>query len=84
MTRSRDNFTKEFIEHGPAFRVLPGNVGWIHLGRLKAAQVPEVFAQLKDTRALVLDLQAGRDEVLEAALQLLEKPLPPSTPSPSR
>lgn len=66
MTRSRDNFTKEFTEHGPAFRVLPGNVGLVHLGRLKAAQVPEVFAQLKGTRALVLDLRGYPQGVVPA------------------
>ncbi len=66
MTRSRDNFKKEYTEHDPAFRVLPGNVGYIHLGYLHAAEVPEVFAQLKGTRALVLDLRGYPQGVVPA------------------
>jgi C-terminal processing protease CtpA/Prc len=55
--RGRENLDKEYTEHGPAFRVLPGNVGLVHLGRLLASEVPAVFEQLEKTRALVLDLR---------------------------
>ncbi len=57
ITRAVENFDKAFTEHGPAFRVLPGNVGWVHLGRLRVSEVPKLFEQLGGTRALVLDLR---------------------------
>ncbi|WP_224363421.1 S41 family peptidase [Hyalangium versicolor] len=57
ISRSRDNLGKEYTENGPAFRVLPGNVGLVRLGLLRAAEVPAMFEQLKGTRALVLDLR---------------------------
>ncbi|MBN1208230.1 MAG: hypothetical protein JXB05_25445 [Myxococcaceae bacterium] len=66
ITRSVENFDKAHTEHGPAFRVLPGNVGWVHLGRLRASEVPKVFEQLGNTRALVLDLRGYPQGVVPA------------------
>jgi C-terminal processing protease CtpA/Prc len=42
---------------GEVVRVLPGNVGYMDLDRLEAAQVGAALDRLKETRGLVLDLR---------------------------
>jgi C-terminal processing protease CtpA/Prc len=39
------------------YRVLEGNIGFVDLGTLSAAQVPEMYEKLKDTRGIVFDLR---------------------------
>ncbi|WNG50805.1 peptidase S41 [Archangium minus] len=51
------NFDLATVEGGPAYRRLPGNVGLVSLSLLKPADVPGMFEQLGDTRALVFDLR---------------------------
>jgi C-terminal processing protease CtpA/Prc len=66
MTRSRDNFEKQYTERGPAFRLLPGNVGWVQLGLMRASDVPAVLEQARKARALVLDLRGYPQGVVPA------------------
>jgi C-terminal processing protease CtpA/Prc len=42
---------------GDTVRVLPGNLGYVDLGRLTAPEVDGMFEKLKDTRALILDMR---------------------------
>jgi C-terminal processing protease CtpA/Prc len=40
-----------------AWKLLPGNIGYVNLARLTVPQVEAMFAALKDTRALVFDMR---------------------------
>lgn len=44
-----------------SYRLLAGNVGYMHLGQLTPAQVPRAMQALKDTKGLVLDLRTYPD-----------------------
>jgi C-terminal processing protease CtpA/Prc len=46
------------LQGGPVFRVLPGAIGYVDLERLTPAMVDSMFAELKDTKAIVFDMRA--------------------------
>lgn len=43
---------------GETVRILPGNLGYVDLGRLMPAEVAGMFERLKETRGLILDMRA--------------------------
>jgi hypothetical protein len=43
---------------GETVRILPGNLGYVDLGRLTTPEVAGMFERLKETRALILDMRA--------------------------
>jgi C-terminal processing protease CtpA/Prc len=59
MPRSRANLSsfRESSTRGEAFRVLGGDIGYAHLGRLTTAQVDAMFDAFGSTRAIVFDLR---------------------------
>ena len=42
---------------GPVIRILPGNLGYADLDRLEVDQVRELFAKVKNTKGLILDMR---------------------------
>jgi C-terminal processing protease CtpA/Prc len=42
---------------GEVVRILPGNIGYMDLTRLQAADVPAAFEKVKDTQGLVFDMR---------------------------
>ena len=46
---------------GETVRILPGNLGYVDLGRLTIPEVAGMFERLKGTRALILDMRAYPD-----------------------
>jgi C-terminal processing protease CtpA/Prc len=59
MLRTRANLSsfRESSTRGEAFRVLGGDIGYAHLGRLTTAQVDTMFEAFWSTRAMVFDLR---------------------------
>ena len=59
MPRSGANFARvrESSTREEAFRVLGGDIGYAHLGRLTTAQVDAMFEAFGSTRAIVFDLR---------------------------
>ena len=57
MPRSQANWrlSARSDERRPTVRVLPGNVGYVHMGRLTKEEVDGMFETLKDTRAIIFD-----------------------------
>ena len=57
MLRSQANRRRVSLseEPGPTVRVLHGNVGYVHMGRLTKDEVDGMFETLKDTRAIIFD-----------------------------
>jgi C-terminal processing protease CtpA/Prc len=43
--------------HGGVSAILPGNVGYVHMGWLQVADVAGVMAQLRNTRAIIFDVR---------------------------
>jgi C-terminal processing protease CtpA/Prc len=43
---------------GETVRILPGNLGYVDLGRLTTPEVAGMFERLKETRGLILDMRA--------------------------
>ncbi|OON70999.1 hypothetical protein B0919_03100 [Hymenobacter sp. CRA2] len=41
-----------------SYRILPANIGYIHMGRLLPSQVARTMQALKDTKGIVIDLRA--------------------------
>ena len=41
----------------PFWKTLPDNIGYISLGTIKPAELPEAMAKLKDTKGLVIDIR---------------------------
>jgi C-terminal processing protease CtpA/Prc len=41
----------------PLWTILPGNIGYVHMGRLTRGDVDYVMGQLRNTRGLVLDVR---------------------------
>jgi C-terminal processing protease CtpA/Prc len=58
-------------QSGNVSAVLPGNIGYIHMGRLDVAGVDSVMARLRDTRGLVLDIRNYPQGTLHAIANYL-------------
>jgi hypothetical protein len=41
----------------PAWRLLPGNIGYLALGTIHNADLPDIMAKAKDTKGLVIDIR---------------------------
>ncbi|MGI4874764.1 MAG: S41 family peptidase [Janthinobacterium lividum] len=41
----------------PAFRILPGNIGYVDLGRLESEDTNKMFAALMGTKAIIFDMR---------------------------
>jgi C-terminal processing protease CtpA/Prc len=60
---------------GPAWRILPGNLGYIDLDRLEIAAVDRAFAALAETRGIVFDMRGyPRGASQPVAERLMAKP----------
>jgi carboxyl-terminal processing protease len=57
--------------------ILPGNVGYVHMGLLQVADVAAVMAQMKNTRALVLDIRNYPNGTLYAVSNYLNSTAKP-------
>lgn len=44
-------------ERGEVVRILPGNIGYMDLTRLRVPEVPAAFEKVKDTQGLILDMR---------------------------
>lgn len=62
----------------PAWKLLPGNVGYLALGTLHNAELPGIMAQAQGTRGLVIDLRNYPAEPVVQALgkYLVGRPTP--------
>lgn len=40
-----------------AWKMLPGNIGYVHMGKLQPKQVGAMFKELKETRGIIFDLR---------------------------
>lgn len=45
------------VHRGETVEILPGNIGYVDLGRLMPTQVDAMFDQVKNTRALIFDMR---------------------------
>lgn len=60
----------------PAWHLLPGNIGYLALGTIQQAQLPQIMASAKDTKGLVIDMRNYPSEFVVFALSqyLLSEP----------
>ena len=60
----------------PAWRVLPGNIGYLALGTIRNAELPQIMAAAKGTKGLVIDIRNYPSEFVVFSLSkyLLDKP----------
>lgn len=60
----------------PAWKMLPGNVGYLALGTIKNAELPAIMEQAKGTKGLVIDIRNYPSEFVVFSLSkyLLDKP----------
>jgi C-terminal processing protease CtpA/Prc len=49
--------TRRAPRAGPIIQVLPGNIGYVDLDRLELGQVEQLFREVADTKALILDMR---------------------------
>lgn len=54
--RSKQFFPKS-VHVGETVEILPGNIGYVDLGRLMPTQVDAMFDQVKNTQALIFDMR---------------------------
>jgi C-terminal processing protease CtpA/Prc len=62
----------------PAWKLLPGNIGYLSLATLHLAELPNLMAKAQGTKGLVIDIRGYPAEfvVHELAKYLLDKPRP--------
>jgi C-terminal processing protease CtpA/Prc len=60
----------------PAWKMLPGNIGYLALGTIHNADLPKIMADAKDTKGLVIDIRNYPSEFVVFSLSqyLLDKP----------
>jgi C-terminal processing protease CtpA/Prc len=44
-------------EESDNYKILDGNIGYIYMGAIKIKDVPEIMENLKDTKAIILDIR---------------------------
>ncbi|MBJ6144354.1 S41 family peptidase [Hymenobacter sp. BT559] len=59
-----------------AWKMLPGNIGYLALGTIRNADLPQLMAEAKDTKGLVIDIRNYPSEFVVFSLSkyLLDKP----------
>jgi C-terminal processing protease CtpA/Prc len=62
----------------PAWKLLPGNIGYLSLATLHTAELPDIMTKAQDTKGLVIDIRSYPPETVVYALgkYLLSKPKP--------
>jgi C-terminal processing protease CtpA/Prc len=62
----------------PAWKLLPGNIGYLSLATIHTAELPDIMAKAQGTKGLVIDIRNYPAEVVVHALgkYLLSKPKP--------
>lgn len=60
----------------PAWRLLPGNIGYLSLGTIKTSQLPEIMAAAQPTKGLIIDIRNYPSEFVVFSLSnyLLAQP----------
>jgi C-terminal processing protease CtpA/Prc len=60
----------------PAWKMLPGNIGYLALGTIHTADLPQIMAEAKGTKGLVIDIRNYPSEFVVFSLSkyLLDKP----------
>jgi C-terminal processing protease CtpA/Prc len=60
----------------PAWKMLPGNIGYLALGTIHTADLPQIMAEAKGTKGLIIDIRNYPSEFMVFSLSkyLLDKP----------
>jgi len=43
--------------HQPKWKILPGNIGYVHMGLLLVKEIDSMFLELKETKAIIFDIR---------------------------
>jgi len=75
VTRSRGYWSGRFEQRsGEIVKLLPGNIGYADLDRLRISMVDAMFEQFKDTKAIIFDMRGyPHDTASDIASRLTEK-----------